>query len=619
MKPSKNQRRHQRSRAMGAHAARLPRLLALGCAGLLGGPLMAEAAEAEAAASRQGLRHSHRLSMGGTYRLKDPDPRYIGVSNGGSADAINVDDGTRNFNKGWVNWGVMGRSTFDYADGPLEAELRFNYFYDMLLNNGRTDLHPLPDEAISRVGRGGYLTASWVGWNEQRSQLPWRLRFGNQVLRWGESPSPENQINFINPLILSRTHLPGAAVADVYGAVPMLWGQIGADDGWRAEAFWQTRFRPSEANPRGSFFNGNDYYSPGGDMLFLDSGVPDADVSVISPATPFGSRIRRENIDPGHSGQYGAAFRTPKLGGDWKAEFGLYLGRFTQRELNLSSRVGLLSDLMGLTAPDFASGSRYLVNYPRDNKLIGASAKFWPSFATQVRVDVSQRRNVALQLDDKMLLVAGMAPGAVAATCAPNPASARCQGTLAQFNANPLVRQLGGITPANLDRWFGRVIDGGVRKNLSQLTLGASQGLPNVFGSRLWVVNAEWNAQYIHDYDPDVMPIDSPAPTNGTVANGIASRIAAAYKIGSRIDFTNVGLADRFSLFGQFQHEYRGNSPFPRSMYMRGRKWLVLGFEAGFGKSWVWQAYVQKQLNRFDIGDTEGDKPYLSTALTYSF
>jgi hypothetical protein len=133
------------------------------------------------------------------------------------------------------------------------------------------------------------------------------------------------------------------------------------------------------------------------------------------------------------------------------------------------------------------------------------------------------------------------------------------------------------------------------------------------------VVNAEWNGQYIHGYNPAIMPIDSPAPINGLAPNGIATRFSAAYRLGSKIDFANVGVFRVLSFFMQYQDEYHGNSPFPRSLYTDGRRSLGVGFAGQFGNKWTLQAYYQGQLNHDDAADFDSDRRYVSVSLTRTF
>src|SRR5207253_9288797 len=76
--------------------------------------------------------------------------------------------------------------------------------------------------------------------------------------------------------------------------------------------------KPPERQAAGPFRSGNTDSSPGARFLRLGQGsplVPDADVSFVTPATPFGSKVpRAADRRPNPAGQYGARIETPELG-----------------------------------------------------------------------------------------------------------------------------------------------------------------------------------------------------------------------------------------------------------------------------------------------------------------
>src|SRR4051812_3756978 len=70
------------------------------------------------------------FSVGGLYRLENPDPDLYGVANGGNQNSVNTDDGNLNYRKGWASRVVKGTHDLDFKWGNYGAFVRATYFYD---------------------------------------------------------------------------------------------------------------------------------------------------------------------------------------------------------------------------------------------------------------------------------------------------------------------------------------------------------------------------------------------------------------------------------------------------------------------------------------------------------
>ncbi len=78
------------------------------------------------------------LSIGGIYRLDNPDPGFYGVANGGRQNSVNADDGNLNYRQGWASWVAKGTHDLELEYGEhLGAFARVTYFYDFV--NERED------------------------------------------------------------------------------------------------------------------------------------------------------------------------------------------------------------------------------------------------------------------------------------------------------------------------------------------------------------------------------------------------------------------------------------------------------------------------------------------------
>jgi hypothetical protein len=167
----------------------------------------------------------------------------------------------------------------------------------------------LSEAARERVGRDLYLNEGYIGFRGGASDAISGARVGYQILRWSESPSFGYSIAPVNPVSASRRYQPGNTLRDWYVALPMLTQRSSPRAG--RSGFYMFGFAP-EVEAAGSFLSGNDYYSPGARYIQLGQGsplVPDEDASVITPVTPFGSKVPRDADAGLQQRQFGARIR----------------------------------------------------------------------------------------------------------------------------------------------------------------------------------------------------------------------------------------------------------------------------------------------------------------------
>jgi len=252
-----------------------------------------------------------RLSAGSVFRTKAPDRGLIGISNGGTAQTINQDNGNRNFDAGLILGGVRGQTELRFRRDMVEARLNAVYYTNFTADRG---VVPERGPFERSFGTGGYLNEAYLGVVGNVLGAEARLRAGNQILRWGGTSFLNYGLNVPNPYHFARIYLPGSGLEDGYKALPMLVGRLEWNNGAAAEAFWKFDFAPDLGSPNGWLGSLSDIYAPGSRALFLSPLVPDADVSVVTPSTPFGSRVARAPDRVGDSvGQVGLRLRSPNL------------------------------------------------------------------------------------------------------------------------------------------------------------------------------------------------------------------------------------------------------------------------------------------------------------------
>lgn len=567
---------------------------------------------------------SQEVSVGGMVRVGGRDRALIGGGNGGTGTSVNFDDGNLNYGRGFTALGVQGRTAIDGKSGSAELRIEAVYFYDFINAHGRTDFRPLSGEARDRVGRNLYLNDAYVGFLGAWHEAKLGLRLGNQIFRWSDSPSFGYSIAPVNPIAASRRYQPGNIAKDAYVALPMLSGKVGTATDWNLSAFYQLGFKPTETEAAGTFLSGNDYYSPGARFIQLGQGsplVPDADSSVITPATPFGSRVpRASDRRPSSGGQFGVRIETPELGPDKVALAG-YAMRVHAREPIVSVRSGTLGGLLRTTAPDYTSSGNYFVEYVPRVTVLGASARLTPAAYTRLNLDYSMRLRQPLQIDDDLLITAGLAPAAALGACAPNPAGAICTATLAALNRNPLVAARGGITAANAASFFATEIRGYERFDLSQYAISLAQGLPPVLNASRWLLAAEAGGVHIHGSKDRFLDasVTSRADAAGGRRLGFATPSSWGYRISTRLDYANVMGVKDVSPSLTWIHDVRGNAPITLGTLLEGSRSLILAVDLGFDKSLSARVSCRSYLGKGSDADRYSDRDFLQFSLTKRF
>jgi hypothetical protein len=485
----------------------------------------------------------HEFSTNAMFRVLGRDPGLIGGGNGGTGTSVNFDDGNLNYGRGLGVLGVQGRSTIEGSSSTAEFKVEAVYFYDFIAARGQLDHRALSEEARDRAARGLYLNEAYVGYKGRISDAAFGIRLGNEILRWSDSVAFGNSIAPINPVSGSRRYQAGNRIADFSVALPMLSAKVETSARWGLEAFYLFAFKPSELDAVGTFLGGNDYYAPGARYLQLGNGsplVPDTDASVITPATPFGSRVpRADDRPPNSAGQFGVRVASPEFGAAKVAMTG-YALRLHSREPLVSVNTGTLGGLLRATAPDYTSSGSYFVEYPAGVTVLGASLSASPATYTRLNLDYSIRRGQPLQIDDELLITAGLAPAAAVGACAPNPASALCAGTLAALNRNPLIAARGGITAANAASFFSTEIQGYERFDLSQYSASLQQGLPPMLGAAQGALSAEVGGVHVHGFKEAFLDasVSSRPDASGARRIGFATRSSWGYRLYSRLDYT---------------------------------------------------------------------------------
>ena len=127
------------------------------------------------------LRLDTNLLAAGVFRVQKPDPRLIGIANGGQVPSLNGDDGDLNYRRrGAVSTLLRATSELEVARDGFGILAAGTLYYDALnASRGATDRTPLSNDALDIIGRGGRLLNAYAFGRSR-----WRIG------RWNSASEP---------------------------------------------------------------------------------------------------------------------------------------------------------------------------------------------------------------------------------------------------------------------------------------------------------------------------------------------------------------------------------------------------------------------------------------------
>ena len=608
------------------------------------------------------------LSFGGSYRLKDPDPDFYGITTvfkgvAGRQNSVNNDDGNVNYGKGWASELVKGSHDLELKFGNVGALVRGYWFRDFKSDD--TLRTPLSDQAHDRVVSGAelldmYARAKFTVGNG----MPLDLRIGRQVLSLGESTFIPNGINVVNSADLSKLRTPGAELKEALLPVNMVKASIGVAQNVTVEPFWLLEFRRNELEPAGTYFSANDFATRGGKTVWLGFG------SIADLGSPIGGIPREKDRDAGNFNQYGVATRVLAPGIN-NTEFGFYYARYNSRSPVISARTPTVAIDTNLTGPltaafirggvpaaaagpqaaaifqiivksslapqtltpveiatlqsapvqaaiagarqiallTAAASGRYFTEYKEGLNLYGLS------FNTSLgrtgiswQGEIGLKNDVPLQVDDVELLFAALS------TLAP------------QFGAN---NQVG-----NYLGQYGKEISGYRRHRVWTAQSTMTKVFGPMLGSQQFTLLGEVGGVWANlpskstlRYDgPGTFTAGSQTAMNGagfpqfaaTPESAFADKFSWGYQLLARLDYNNVFPNVNMQPSLAFAHDVNGNTPLPLGNYIKGRKSVNLAVEFTYRNAWSLEL---RYVNFYGAGryNLLSDRDYFATTLKYSF
>ncbi|MCM2377051.1 DUF1302 domain-containing protein [Pseudomonas marginalis] len=369
------------------------------------------------------------LSVGASWSTAERNRSLIGVNNGGKGLSQTSDDGHLNFDKGDAFSKIFkGIHDLELKYGDTGVFVRGKYWYDFALQNEELDFKDVSNNNRKEGAKssGGQILDAFIYHNYTIADQPGNVRFGKQVVSWGESTFIGGGINSINPIDVSAFRRPGAEIKEGLIPVNMFYVSQTLTDNLSAEAFYQLEWDQTVTDNCGTFFSQPDVVSDGcSDNLRLL-----AKRSTIAATAPGrgalaqfaargvdtneeGTLVRRGgDKDARDSGQFGVAMHYNFEPLD--TEFGAYFMNYHSRAPIFSATAApasayAIAPAFGTLAPVFIAGnSKYFIEYPEDIRLYGLSFSTTLPTGTAWSGELSYRPNAPVQLNTTDILYAGV-------------------------------------------------------------------------------------------------------------------------------------------------------------------------------------------------------------------
>lgn len=576
------------------------------------------------------------LSAGATWRVEDFDKRYISQGNLGpqfvntttGSSSNNFDDGNLNFEKGdTVSKIVKGTSelflSYDVDSDVLTRVggfVRGRYWYDFELKDEARAVDPvgqqreLNDQAKANASGGEFLDA-YIFTDWYFGDVPVSIRYGNQVVSWGESTLIQGGINTINPVDVQAFRAPGSELKEALLPVEMLYMSAGVSENITIEGFVQTDWEPVRPDDCGTFFSTNDFAADGCGPVLLAGQLPDSQAYAQGFIAP-----RIGDVEPDEKDQFGVALRwyVPELN---DSEFGFYYIKYNSRLPYIS---GVVNDPgNGKTFPD------YFIEYPENINLYGISVNTTTPGGWSLGAEYSFRDNVPLQWSAFELIYGGLQ--------LKNPETGDNASLLQDRREDEagVARGSGALS--------GETIEGWDRYKVSQAQFTLIKFFDQVMGASRLTFLTEFGATYIHDlpgldearygrsgtFGIGTLPGGAcdGSGANGAQLNlnpsnctndGFTTDFSWGYRARFVWDYPNAIAGINLKPQLAWSHDVEGYSPQPGGAFLEGRKAIGLSLNGVYQNQYSGTIGYTNFFGGSPYNEIK-DRDFVSASVSYSF
>ncbi|QOY72602.1 DUF1302 domain-containing protein [Pseudomonas sp. OST1909] len=545
------------------------------------------------------------LSVGASWSTAKPNRDLIGANNGGKGLSQTSDDGHLNFKRGETFSKIFkGIHDLELKYGDTGVFVRGKYWYDFELKDESRQFKDISDNNRKEGAKssGGQILDAFVYHNYSIADAPGSVRFGKQVVSWGESTFIGGGINSINPIDVSAFRRPGAEIKEGLIPVNMFYVSQTLTDNLSAEAFYQLEWDQTVTDNCGTFFSQPDVISDGCSnnlrVLNKRSTIPGAALPTLNAlgvdVNSEGVLVRRgPDRDARDSGQFGVAmhYNFEPLDTEFGAYFMNYHSRapiFSAQGAPSAAYTRPLGPLGALRPLIVAGSSNYFVEYPEDIRLYGLSFSTTLPTGTAWSGELSYRPNAPVQLSTTDILFAGVTPipGFGNASVLKGSPGQDLHG----YNRKEVTQFQTTFT-----HFFDQVM------GASRLTTVGEIGVTHVGG-----LESKSQARYGRDpvFGPGTLPGGFCNALNNSTANGAGLPNAAGLNTNCNNDgyttatswgyraraiweypdvFAGVNLKPNVA----WSHDVKGYSPGPGGNFEEGRKAVSLGLDAEYQNTYT--------------------------------
>jgi len=541
-------------------------------------------------------------------------PSFVNTTTGASTN--NGDDGNLNFEPGDTYSKIVKGTSELLVNYDVESEylsrvggfVRGRYWYDFELKDEMRAVDPvgqrreLNSEAKANASGAEFLDA-YVYSDWYFGNVPVGIRYGNQVVSWGESTFIQGGVNSVNPVDVQAFRAPGAEIKDALLPVEMLFLSLGLTETVSLESFVQTDWEPFRPDDCGTFFSTNDLVSDGCGPLLLAGQVPD------SQAFEMGLLAERlDDREPDEKDQFGFAVRwyVPELN---DSELGFYYLKYNSRLPYVSVQI----------KEDGQNFPNYYVEYPENIDLYGISISTTAPGGWSVGAEYSFKNDVPVQWNGFELTYTGL--------LLDNPAN----GAPASLLEQRLHEQFGDDAALR-----GKFVEGYDRYDVSQVQATFINFYDRIMGASRMTVVAEVGGTYVHglpDYDearygrgstfgigtlPDGGCTSLNINDSYCTTEGYVTSWSWGYRTRFSWDYPNAIAGINLSPQIAWSHDVNGNAPQPGGNFIENRKALGLSLTGVYQN----RTSATVAMTRYLGGDPyneEVDRDFVTLSVSHSF
>lgn len=275
------------------------------------------------------------VSAGASVRASSRTCEHVALANGGcrgdggKTTSLNSDNGNLNFGPGdlaqatvkvvsdvqgtWQNYGFFVRPTA---------------FYDFVYARNNMDYKDLNKTARDELAHDVSILDAFVYGSWDVAGHNTTLRFGKQVLNWGESLYIPGGINQFQAVDVNKLRTPGSELKEALTPMPMVYASTAVSESVTLEAFWQFAYEQTQLDPAGSYWSTDDIVGKGSEPGYLN---------------PLVGLKRTPDEGQNSTNQFGAAMHYYADQVGTGTDFGLYYVRYSSRLPYLSFRNSTIS------------------------------------------------------------------------------------------------------------------------------------------------------------------------------------------------------------------------------------------------------------------------------------